>query len=241
VTPARWSMTGRSEEVAGVVPRFPSGPAHDRAAPRPCAPSQNRGRNRGAPSCSVAANSARAAWARVTRGPPSGIGGPGGRREGSAGTVEKSRMSGDDLVELLRVLGEQQRAEDVTTRAAAAQDRPGRGGAVGARRPAGPDRGRAHRSPDGGRRAGPRCGAGGACREVGRAGSCRHEGNGTPPVEALAGAPARPGLPPARDRAAGACGQAGLLGVRLDDLRSLLEGRAGISRPALDRVRRVGG
>ena len=34
---------------------------------------------------------------------------------------------------------------------------------------------------------------------------------------------------------------AGLLGVRLDDLRSLLEGRAGISRPALDRVRRVGG
>ena len=43
VTPARWSMTGRSEEVAGVVPRSPTGPAHDRAAPRPCAPSQNRG------------------------------------------------------------------------------------------------------------------------------------------------------------------------------------------------------
>jgi hypothetical protein len=31
-----------------------------------------------------------------------------------------------------------------------------------------------------------------------------------------------------------------LLGVRLDDLGSLLEGRAGVGRAALDRVRRAG-
>src|SRR4051794_4645309 len=58
------------------------------------------------------------------------------------------------------------------------------------------DRGRAHPSLDGGRRAGPRRGTGGACREGGRAGSCRHEGNGTPPLEALAGAPVRAGVRP---------------------------------------------
>src|SRR3954451_7759290 len=43
---------------------------------------------------------------------------PGGRREVSAGTVEESRMNGDDLAGLLRVLVEQQRAEDAAARAA---------------------------------------------------------------------------------------------------------------------------
>src|SRR4051812_33900288 len=49
---------------------------------------------------------------------------------------------------------------------------------------------------DGRRRAGPRRGTGGACREGGRAGSCRHEGNGTSPLEALAGASVRAGVRP---------------------------------------------
>ncbi len=56
-----------------------------------------------------------------------------------------------------------------------------------------------------------------------------------PAFHRLATEPREPVGRPGADRGAG------LLGVRLDDLRSLLEGRAGISRPALDRVRRVGG
>src|SRR3954447_4611968 len=42
----------------------------------------------------------------------------GERREGSAGSAEEGRMSGDDPAELLRALVERQRAEDASARAA---------------------------------------------------------------------------------------------------------------------------